>query len=243
MKPFKEFILEKLDILEKSELPLVAKCFDAIQKSYTNYEEGKEDFPFALEHYSGYTIIGFRGTKRPREYIDDIDFSKDDEIHNGFKNHSDRINLDETIKENNNIIFTGHSLGAAAAAIKFLEYRTNPETKSKIKMLFCFGIPRLGSKSFETKLRAVCSNPLKELHFISLIERHKDVDPTNDDTDPVTHHPGSFAEIGPDLVDLVDFHSLNAPSLIPKFLNLHLHSFVNYQKSLKPWIDLLDSKI
>lgn len=243
MKSFKEFILEKLDVLEKSELILVSKCFDAIQKSYTSLEKEEEEYPFAIEQFSGYTIIGFRGTKRLTEYIDDLSFSKDDEIHRGFKKHSDKMNLDEIIKENNNIIFTGHSLGAATATIKFLEYKSNPETQSKIKMLFCFGIPRMGSKSFENKLLDVCSNPIKELHFISLIERHKDNDPTNCDTDPVTHHPGSFAEIDPNLVDFVDFHSLNDPSSKPKFLNLHLHSFVNYQKSLKPWIDLLDSKI
>lgn len=233
MKNYKQFILhEKLDLLDDSELNLIQKCLETIRKSY---KSGK---PFEINQYNEYTIIGFHGTKTLEDISIDLDFSEKDEIHHGFKKYADSLTLN--VEKVNKIILTGHSLGAAVAILKFIELKKNQRTKDKIKMLFCFGSPKIGHKAIYKELLDSVSNPEKELHFITLVERTKKY-PGHQD--PVTLIPKSFDTIDSNLIDFVDLHSLESESMIDKFLGIHLHRLKNYEQSLDAWTSLLHQKI
>lgn len=225
---YKNFLLkERLNMIESSQYDLLFDCLKTIQKSY------QEKSDFEVSKFGNFTIVGFRGTKSIHDWIMDLDFSSKEIIHRGFKKRSDEIDISKVVEENSNIIFTGHSLGAAVAAFKFIE--TKIEARPKAKMLICFGSPHLGKEEFyKSLLLRFVSNPQKEIHYITLVDKER--------RDPITTLPSSLAEIDPNLVDFVDLHSGKDVSRISKFLGKNLHDLSSYKTSLDDYISLIKKK-
>lgn len=225
---YKSFLLkERLNMIESTDYDLLFDCLKTIQKSY------QEKSDFEVSKSGGYTIIGFRGTKSVHDWFLDLEFSSKELVHRGFKKRSDEIDISKIVEENSNLIFTGHSLGAAVAAFKFLE--TKIEARPKAKMLICFGSPHLGKEEFyNSLLLRFVSNPQKEIHYITLVDKER--------RDPVTTLPSSLAEIDPKLVDFVDLHSGKEVSRISKILGKNLHDLSSYKTSLDDYISILRKK-
>ena len=171
----------------------------------------------------------------------DLKYSQKDDFHSGFKSKADDIRdswqLEERLKGKSNVILTGHSMGAAIALYYFIYFRTSKDTTlaSKIKMLVCFGMPRVGSIFFlEDRLEKALAgsgssvpklDPAKALHFVILKEGgHLDV---------VTTIPKALHSPKEELMDVVDFYSAKPPSKTSKLLGIHTHRLSAYRESLE----------
>ena len=101
-------------------------------------------------------VISFRGTYNVQNLIVDADcmLVQDDilpgKVHKGFLQYYNGLcgGIDQIIDENQdkNIWVTGHSLGAALAAIAAV--RSARRTKGKIAGVFNYGQPRIGNKNY-----------------------------------------------------------------------------------------------
>lgn len=110
-----------------------------------------------LEVVSQNTIfLIFRGTQTKAEIKSDMDYQQTDNVHTGFLNLFDTIQLELNTKlnvlENKNIIIVGHSLGAAIATL-VARYLYSQKFNNIITYLFAS--PRVGNlkfaKEFEPK--------------------------------------------------------------------------------------------
>lgn len=230
---FKKFQLtEKIQtLIDSGQANVLLECIDTIKSAYNSGND------LAEKTALGYDIIGFKGTSSIPDLITDLKYTKSDEFHSGFKHKAGIITanwkLAERLKDKSNIIFTGHSMGAAVALFNFIHFRLDKELglANKIKMLVCLGMPRVGSIEFlDKKLQeALAVDPrldsAKALHFIILKEgEHQDV---------VTTIPNTLHPPHSDLLDFVDYSALTPASKTSKLLGIHLHRLDAYRESLE----------
>lgn len=230
---FRRFQLqEKIQTLISShQSKLLLRCIDVIDSAYLSNKDLVE------ESVDGYDIVGFKGTSSIPDLMIDLKFSQKDDFHSGFKSKADDIRdswkLEERLKGKSNVILTGHSLGAAIALYYFIYFRTSKDTNlaSKIKMLICFGMPRVGSVFFlEDRLEKALAvspklDPAKALHFVILKEGGQ--------LDVVTTIPKALHSPKEELMDVVDFYSVKPPSKTSKWLGIHTHRLSAYRESLE----------
>lgn len=112
------------------------------------------------KHETEKLIIAFRGTSSREDVLTDLTITRDklplvnvkeDEwplVHSGFLDQFFSVykNLDDSVKENNQIVFCGHSLGGALATIGSLYY--SYQYPDKDIACVTFGSPRVGDDRF-----------------------------------------------------------------------------------------------
>jgi len=228
---FKKFQLqEKIQsLISSGQSGLLLACIDVIDQGYQKNKDVSEG------SFNGFDIIGFKGTSSIQDLLKDLDFSKSDDFHTGFKAKATQVKehdkLNELIEKKTNVVITGHSLGAAVALYNFIQFRLDPNLAPKIKMLVCFGMPKVGSVEFlQTKIgKALSTSPQlvasDALHFIILKEGSKQ--------DVVSTLPNSLHQPQTDLLDFVVYSALKPASMTAKFLGTHLHKLTAYRESLE----------
>lgn len=104
------------------------------------------------------TYYVIRGTSSIMNYIDDAEILLEDwgkcmggKVHKGFKKITENLlpKLKENLKNEKRIVATGHSLGAAIAAMSAIE-------GSGAKMVYGYGMPRIGNYNY-----SMCAHRLK----------------------------------------------------------------------------------
>lgn len=134
--------------------------FNSLQKCPLLYKSEEDCEVLLCNHDTDTLVVAFRGTSSKEDILTDLSISREklplgnvpEEqwplVHSGFVEQffSVNKNLEGSIKENDNIIFCGHSLGGALATIGSLYYSFQyPE-----KDIACvtFGSPRVGDSRF-----------------------------------------------------------------------------------------------
>jgi predicted lipase len=155
--------------------------FNAVKECPVLHKTDEDCEVLVCKHETDVLVIAFRGTSSREDVFTDLSIARKKmplthvsekwwpQIHSGFSDQFFSVNkyLDESVKENDSIIFCGHSLGGALATIGSLYYSFQyPE-----KTIACvtFGSPRVGDDTFveyfdnkiKTSLRYVNDNMLR----------------------------------------------------------------------------------
>jgi predicted lipase len=134
--------------------------FNDIKKKPILYKSESDCEVMVCTHTTGVLIVTFRGTESRGDILTDLNITRErlplshipdtlyPLIHSGFAEQFFSVNhtLEDSIKENDSIIFCGHSLGGALATIGSLYY----SFKYPSKNISCvtFGSPRVGDERF-----------------------------------------------------------------------------------------------
>ena len=147
--------------------------FNSLTKCPVLYQSEDNCEVLVCNHETDTLIVAFRGTSSSADVFTDLTISRDrlvlsnmseDKyplVHTGFLEQfcSVRENLDMDVKENNNIIFCGHSLGGALATISSLYYSF--EYPEKNISCVTFGSPRVGDSRFVDYFDEKITNSLR----------------------------------------------------------------------------------
>lgn len=222
------------NLLVSGQGDLLLKCLDTIKSAYLTKQDIVED------SFEDLHIVGFKGTSNINDLLTDLNYTSSDKFHQGFKARAEeihtRLNLPSRLKTQSKIILTGHSLGAAVALYNFIRYRLDDSLglREQIKMLICFGMPRIGAESHIKKEldSALEVSPKLQaqnaLHFIILKEgKHQD---------KITTLPQSLGYPQQELLDFVDYYELTTASTVSKLLGIHLHSLNSYRDSIEQFL-------
>lgn len=109
-----------------------------------------------VTHSSNVPMVVFEGTDTVRNWLRNVDcFANKKGVHNGFWSYAiwciREYNLFEVFRRNEELILTGHSLGAAAAII----VRYIMRHQSTRVRLVLFGCPKVGTQEFREKFARV----------------------------------------------------------------------------------------
>lgn len=145
-----------------------------IENTFQSFKETKvvcinKKHLFAIVCYTDKTVsVAFRGTNDIYDCLTDITLNKirkyKGKVHQGFDRALDVVWEDLTktvlpLLEGRKLLFTGHSMGGAMAtlaSIRFLE-----EHSIKADVIYTFGSPRVGNRSFATNY----DEHFEECHF------------------------------------------------------------------------------
>jgi triacylglycerol lipase len=121
-------------------------------------------------------VFAFRGTELQLDDIKtDLDFLKEEtshgKVHSGFLNAYEdiksKIKADyDMLSRGRNVMFTGHSLGAALATLAIDDVSTNPEDS-----LYTFGSPRVGGSSFVNQFNGRFKNTFRYRNENDIVTR------------------------------------------------------------------------
>lgn len=134
--------------------------FNAVKECPLLHKTDENCEVLVCKHETDVLVVAFRGTSSSEDVFTDLSIARKKmplahvsekwwpQIHSGFSDQFFSVNkyLDESVKENDSIIFCGHSLGGALATIGSLYYSFQyPE-----KTIACvtFGSPRVGDDTF-----------------------------------------------------------------------------------------------
>jgi triacylglycerol lipase len=174
---------------------VTAVCAELSRLSYSDDDErrrgslrraGLEQHSFHAAHGTevlvavapGRAYVAFRGTDNPRALVNDLEVApvpwvRGGKVHSGFAEYLGHVrgSLEETLGElaGRTLVFTGHSLGAAAATLALSLW---PEAT-----LYAFGSPRVGDEAFARTLPpgaerfvdccdVVCRVPPEQLGYV-----------------------------------------------------------------------------
>ena len=131
-------------------------CADLCQRVY----EVDEDALFhAAENGSG-LFIAIEGSDSLQNWYDNASFAfKRGNVHRGFSRYARFIettyDLKKRISSFENVVITGHSLGAAAAVLVAYNMRELLREKNSVDVVI-FGAPKIGGRDFVARFHAQC---------------------------------------------------------------------------------------
>jgi hypothetical protein len=123
--------------------------FDNSLINFVKIYNSNNILPFSLIYNENKVFLSFRGSINFNDLLvnlryNRINYDKNIKIHNGYLDTYNKIkpliikDLSKIIKNNKQIIFTGHSLGGAIATIAFIDLF---KEKNIIKKCYTFGTP------------------------------------------------------------------------------------------------------
>lgn len=232
LKKFKQYIQEKI-ITENSQI--LNRCLDLIKTAYST----KEDYLTKLETIDNKRIrfFVFSGTKTRKDLMFDLipglqsvdQEHKEHKVWNGFLQKSKLFvnsvinTIQEDSKQDDKItyVFTGHSLGAALAAIIYVQLH-------KPGKLVLIGSPQIGNLSFFKELFSGDDDWIKHnIHIVYLQNNKHEIDFISQ-LPPLHIIPNLTSEFN----DYLDLLLLDKN----KYSFLDLHHFDNYKKEITDYL-------
>lgn len=136
------------------------ECALACKRQYAE----PEDVSLGM-HSSGVPMLVFEGTDSSSNWLRNIDiFSTQKGVHRGFWKYAmwciNEYDLLNVFRAHEELILTGHSLGAAAAVIVRYILR---HQKTRVRLIL-FGCPKVGTEKFRSKFHKVIN--LAAISFI-----------------------------------------------------------------------------
>jgi len=103
--------------------------------------------------FDDYTIVTFKGTHDIFELFSDLDYIQikyeNMNVHKGFLKYYKSLNIHPYLKNEKQIIMTGHSLGGAISQLAALKYKCKCIT---------FGVPRVGNEEWAEEFNKYVNN-------------------------------------------------------------------------------------
>ena len=128
-------------------------------------------------------FVSFRGTADLKEWIADIDAIPDDyrtisgfgQVHSGFQDvyqlvrNNIATNLAAAVASCDQILITGHSLGAALAVLAAPDIAQNMPPNTIEPRLITFAGPRVGVSDFAEKFNAAIESCFRVVNFLDIV--------------------------------------------------------------------------
>ena len=128
-------------------------------------------------------FVSFRGTSDLAEWVADIDAIPDDyrpvsgfgQVHSGFQDvyqlvrHNIAVNLATATAGCDQILITGHSLGAALAVLAAPDIAQNMPPNTIEPRLITFAGPRVGVSDFAEKFNAAIESCYRVVNFLDIV--------------------------------------------------------------------------
>lgn len=160
-------------LLSDNEWRLVWECALLSKKSYSEktVEVGSNSFLFS--QFGNKKIISFTGSESDlKDWLNDFDVVKvkrtdAGKVHNGFADcyESLRPHILNYVNKNDQIIFTGHSLGGAMACLASFFFKKMGFNT----MCITFGQPRVGNSDFKTAFDKLGIRMFRFVHGYDLV--------------------------------------------------------------------------